>query len=137
MISFFCEDVDFKYINPQKAIDWVEKSIQSEFKNSGELNFVFCSDEFLIKMNNEYLDHDTYTDIITFNYVENNMISGDLFISIDRVKENAEANDVSFITELNRVMIHGVLHLIGYDDKTASDAQQIRAKEDFYLALQS
>lgn len=137
MLSFFAEDIDFEIIKPQETIEWLKKSILSESKNSGEINFIFCSDEYLLKMNKEFLNHDTYTDIITFNYVEGETISGDLFISIDRVKENADAHEVDFLDELKRVMIHGVLHLIGYDDKTVSDAQEIRAKEDFYLALQS
>jgi rRNA maturation RNase YbeY len=135
LIEFFSEDIDFDLINLEKSSSWILNSIQNENKKDGDINFIFCSDSYLLKINQDYLKHDTYTDIVTFNYVENSIISGDLFISIDRIKENAIAAKVDFFHELHRVMIHGVLHLIGYDDKNPSDAQEIRAKEDFYLAL--
>ncbi|KAA3650429.1 MAG: rRNA maturation RNase YbeY [Bacteroidetes bacterium] len=137
MINYFYEDIDFQIDESQKLNLWVEKSILNEGKILGDLNYIFCSDDYLLTMNQDYLNHDTYTDIITFNYCETNIISGDLFISIDRVIDNAKKAKVSFIHELKRVMIHGVLHLIGYNDKTSSQAKEIRAKEDFYLALQS
>ena len=135
MINYFSESTDFLFLDQEKSNNWVEAVLLKESKTLGEINYIFCSDEYLLKMNQAYLNHDTFTDIITFNYVINNKISGDLFISIDRIKENALATNTSFYDELNRVMIHGVLHLIGYDDKSLSDAQEIRAKEDFYLAL--
>lgn len=135
MINFFTEDIDFELIKQKNSINWISNSIDKEGKSLGEINYIFCSDGYLLKMNQEYLDHDTYTDIITFNYVNGDILSGDLFISLDRVKENAEKSNIEFLKELHRVMIHGVLHLIGYDDKSSTDAQEIRAKEDFYLAL--
>lgn len=136
-ISFFAEGVDFEFVNENKQTSWVEKTIQNEGKIVGELSFVFCDDEYLHKINLEYLNHDTYTDIITFDYTEANIISGDIFISIDRVKENAIAFNVLFENELSRVIIHGVLHLMGYKDKTEEESTLMRAKEDFYLNLLS
>jgi rRNA maturation RNase YbeY len=135
VIEFFSEDIDFKLINASKTSNWIDSSIINELKERGNLNFIFCSDDYLLKINQDYLQHDTYTDIVTFNYVKKNLISGDLFISIDRIKENAKHANIDFNIELHRVIIHGVLHLIGYDDKKPSDSQEIRAKEDFYLAL--
>lgn len=136
-ISFFAEGVDFEFVNENKQTSWVEKTIQNEGKIVGELSFVFCDDEYLHKINLEYLNHDTYTDIITFDYTEANIISGDIFISIDRVKENAIAFNALFENELSRVIIHGVLHLMGYKDKTEEESTLMRAKEDFYLNLLS
>lgn len=135
-IHFHQEETDFILPKEVHTKNWIAKTISQEGKSCGELNFIFCSDEYLLSINKEHLDHDTFTDIITFNYVEANLISGDIFISIDRVKENANKFSVPFLHELHRVIIHGVLHLIGYDDKNAVDAQEIRLKEDFYLTLQ-
>lgn len=135
MINFFSESVDFEINNKKNTSIWITDSIQAENKSIGEINYIFCSDDYLLNLNQEYLNHDTFTDIITFNYVKDETISGDLFISIDRIHENAKTAQVDFEHELHRVMIHGILHLIGYDDKSPSDAQEIRAKEDFYLAL--
>jgi probable rRNA maturation factor len=132
---FHFEDVQLNSFNEAKTKAWITRSIETEKKRVGELNYIFCSDQYLIKINQDYLNHDTFTDIVTFNYVENNVISGDLFISIDRVKENSIEFKSSFSQELNRVLIHGVLHLIGYNDKSTKEAQEIRAKEDFYLTL--
>jgi len=101
------------------------------------LNYIFCSDTYLHKINLEYLKHDTLTDIITFDYSEKKQISGDIFISIDRIKENAPKFNQSTDIELNRVLIHGVLHLLGYKDKTPKEKETMRAKEDFYLTLLS
>ena len=101
----------------------------------GCLTYVFCSDPYLHKMNVEYLNHDTFTDIITFNYCENTIISGDIFISVDRVRENALKYDVLFEDELDRVIVHGVLHLIGYNDKSKEEQAEMRGKEEFYLNL--
>jgi len=134
-IAFFTEDIDFKLSNESVVAEWIENCIASEGKKAGNLTFVFCSDEYLLPINIQYLNHDTFTDIITFNYVEENTISGDIFISVDRVKENAEKLKATFKQELCRVIIHGVLHLIGYNDKTPEEAHQIRAREDFYLTL--
>ena len=134
-VEFHFQDIDKFALNERLICDWIKGAIRNENKKLGELNCIFCSDSFLHEMNQTYLDHDTYTDIITFNYVEENLISGDLYISIDRVFENASTFNVSKMQELNRVIIHGVLHLIGYNDKTPEEADEIRAKEDFYLTL--
>ena len=134
-ISFHSEDVDFQLENEQKLIDWINSTIQQEEKSATEITYVFCSDEYLYQMNLDYLNHDTYTDIITFDYTENSLVSGDIFISIDRVKENAIKFNTTFLNELSRVIIHGVLHLVGYKDKTTEQKQVMRSKEDFYLTL--
>ena len=134
-IFFHSEKVVFELLDPPSIKKWLLQAISLENKSIGPLNFVFCSDNYLLQLNQQYLDHNTFTDVITFNYVEGSVISGDIFISIDRVKENAEQSSTSFTNELYRVIIHGVLHLIGYNDKTDEEAQEIRAKEDFYLTL--
>ena len=134
-IIFHSEDIDFSLSEEENEILWIITSIESEKKRCGAINYIFCSDEFLLKINQEYLSHDTYTDIITFNYNEGDLLSSDIYISIDRVKENAQALDNSFTNELRRVMIHGILHLIGYDDKNPENQATMRAKEDFYLNL--
>ena len=107
--------------------------IENEKKTPGDIAVIFCSDNYLLKLNEQYLGHDYYTDIVTFDYVENSIISGDLFISIDRIKDNADQLDVSFDEELQRVIIHGVLHLTGYKDKTNAEKLIMREKENFYL----
>ena len=136
-IHFHSEDVDFHLVNEKKTIKWIKDSIKNETKNVGEISYIFCSDEYLHKMNLEYLNHDTFTDIITFDYTGENIVSGDIFISIDRVKENATKFKTTFEGELSRVIIHGVLHLMGYKDKSAQEKEQMRSKEDFYLTLQA
>lgn len=136
IISFHSEDVDFHLVNEKNTIKWVKHSIKIESKALGEISYIFCSDEYLLKLNQDYLNHNTYTDIITFDYTEENIVSGDIFISIDRVKENAIKFKVDFAQELSRVIIHGVLHLMGYKDKNTSDKELMRGKEDFYLTLQ-
>ncbi|HRN40458.1 MAG: rRNA maturation RNase YbeY [Flavobacteriales bacterium] len=135
-ISFHSEDVDFQLENEQQIIDWIKNTIQQEAKSATEISYIFCTDEYLYQMNLEYLNHDTYTDIITFDYTEKSVVSGDIFISIDRVKENAIKFKTTFKNELSRVIIHGVLHLLGYKDKTPEQKQVMRSKEDFYLTLQ-
>lgn len=134
-ISFHSEDVDFQLENEQKFVDWINSTVQQEEKSATEITYVFCSDEYLYQMNVDYLNHDNYTDIITFDYTENTIVSGDIFISIDRVKENAIKFNTTFLNELSRVIIHGVLHLLGYKDKTTEQKQVMRSKEDFYLTL--
>ncbi len=132
-IQFYFEDVQPLKIN-QKNIKWnICSLISNEMKNVGEISIIFCTDEYLLKMNEQYLNHFNYTDIITFDYVENSVISGDLFISIDRVKENAIKFGVSFKKELYRVIFHGVLHLTGYKDKSAAEKVVMREKENYYL----
>lgn len=135
MISFFSEDISFELGDAASVEHWIQTTIQKEGKNLGEISFIFCSDSYLHQINLTHLNHDTYTDIITFNYNEEAVLNGDIFISIDRVKENATTYNVSFENELNRVMIHGVLHLAGYEDKTDQEKAAMRAKEDFYLSL--
>lgn len=136
-IHFHSEEVDFHLVNEKKTIKWIKDSIKNETKNVGEISYIFCTDEYLHKMNLEYLNHDTFTDIITFDYTEENIVSGDIFISIDRIKENATKFKTVFENELSRVIIHGVLHLMGYKDKSAQEKEQMRSKEDFYLTLLS
>jgi rRNA maturation RNase YbeY len=130
-IQFFSEDISFEYPHPAIAQSWIDRIVALEnCRLSAELNFVFCSDDYLHRMNVEYLNHDTLTDIITFPYSEPPSISGDIFISIDRVRENAQQYEAPFIVELHRVMIHGVLHLCGYPDKTPEEQKAMRAKEN-------
>lgn len=132
-INFFKEDISVKIIEQKKIKSWIKFTIENEGFFCGDLSFIFCSDDYLLKMNREYLDHDYFTDIITFNYVVDKNVSGDIFISVDRVKENANEYNVSFEEELKRVIIHGVLHLIGFDDKDKSSQSMMTMKEDQYL----
>lgn len=132
-VQFFFEDVDSVQIHENVLFSQINFLIENELKKLGELSVVFCSDEFLLNMNKEYLNHDYYTDIITFDYVEEKTISGDLFISLDRVKENAEQFNTRFLKEVYRVVFHGTLHLCGYKDKTQEEQSIMRAKEDYYL----
>ena len=132
MIEFHNE-IEFVLQNQGEVQRWIKKVITSENKEMGEINYIFCSDEYLLERNIKYLDHDTLTDIITFNYCKGKIITSDIMISIDRVKENSTIFDNSFSEELHRVMIHGILHLIGYDDKTEKEKILMREKENFYL----
>ena len=136
-IQFFSEQTDFNLPKQSDVSDWISLCISKKGKKTGSLNFIFCTDEYLLTLNKEYLNHDTYTDVITFNYVEGETVSGDIFISIDRVEENASDLNIDFKHELHRVIIHGVLHLIGYSDKSPEEAQEIRGQEDFCLTLRS
>jgi len=133
-VNFHREEVKVS-IDETLISSWVKKSVKTLEHNSGEICIVFCNDEYLNKINVKHLKHDYYTDIITFDYSKDNKISGDLFISIDRVKENAKTNNVEFINELCRVIIHGVLHLCGFNDKTTEEKKEIRQKENFFLSL--
>lgn len=134
-VHFHFENIETISFSEADFEGWVSKCISTENKKLGTISCVFCSDDYLLEINKTYLSHDTLTDIVTFNYVENEVISGDLFISLDRIKENANTFNVSFSHELKRVIVHGVLHLIGFNDKTPEEAKEIRAKEDFYLTL--
>ncbi len=136
-VNFFTEDIDdFQLKNKKQLSQWIEKIISLEKKKLEELNYIFCNDDYLHQINLEYLQHDTFTDIITFDNSESpDTIEGDIFISIERVKENAVNFNAVFLTELKRVMIHGVLHLIGYPDKTEAEAQKMRLKEEEALNL--
>lgn len=135
-ISFFNEDVDYKIKDKQKLRQWIASTVANEGGGRvGELNFIFCSDAYLLEINKKYLDHDTYTDIVTFDSSEKDgVIAGDIFISIDRTKENASKFDVSERDELHRVIIHGVLHLCGYLDKKKEDKALMTEKENEYLS---
>ena len=138
-MSVYFHNEDNSYVLPakRKVKSWLKTSIEHQKMSIGTINVVFCSDQHLLVINKEYLNHDYYTDIITFNYCEAKQISGDLFISIDRVKENASNNSVSFMNELYRVIVHGVLHLLGYGDKEDEEKIIMRALEDKYLELVS
>lgn len=129
MISFNYE-LDFKLDNEEVYADWLSEVIVSESKTEGEINYIFCDDDYLLEINQQYLDHDTLTDIISFDYSIGNDLHGDIFISIGRVKENALDFKVSFEEELKRVMVHGILHYCGYKDKSESDEKLMRQKED-------
>lgn len=133
--SFSKENTKFRLLYKELIISWLDKSIRKEAHKPGEISFIFCSDKYLLKINKAYLKHNYFTDIITFDYSENKLISGDIFISVDRVLANAKTYNVSFNNELLRVMIHGVLHLCGYKDKSPANARQMRLKEDYYLSL--
>jgi len=134
-ISFFSEDIDFILKDKAKVRNWIGDTTKTEgFKRIGELTFVFCSDEYLLDINKQYLNHDTYTDIVTFDSSEEeDVISGDIFISIERIRENAAKFAVSERDELHRVIIHGVLHLCGYYDKKKEDKELMTTKENEYL----
>lgn len=134
-IHFFSESVKYSLPHPQKIRKWILETIECEGKKSGEVNFIFCEDAYLLQMNQLYLNHNTLTDIITFDYSAKTKISGDIFISIERVQENAKKFKVDFEQELHRVMIHGVLHLIGFQDKTTIQKTKMRKKENEYLSL--
>ena len=135
-IHFFYEDVDFHFKTIRKTKTWLKEVVRVENKALGELNYIFCSDGFLANVNLQYLHHSTLTDIITFDTSEDiRCIEGEIFISIDRVKENALKFTASFEDELHRVMVHGVLHLVGYSDKTSQQKRIMRKKEDAYLSL--
>jgi rRNA maturation RNase YbeY len=136
MISFNYE-TDFKLENETKISEWISKAINSENCKEGELNYIFCSDDYLHKINVDFLNHDTLTDIISFDYSVGKELHGDIYISVERVEDNAKDFDVSFEDELARVMIHGILHYCGYKDKSEEDAKLMRSKEDYYLSTRS
>lgn len=137
MIYYHNEDSSFKIKDRLAIRKWINNSIVEERKKLGDINYIFCSDPYLLEINQSSLNHDYYTDIITFDYCEENIVSGDLFISVDRVEDNAKSLGHTFIDELHRVMIHGVLHLCGYQDKSKKEEQTMREKEDYYLNLRS
>ena len=134
-IGFFNENSGFRLRNLKRVRSWITDAIIKEGRTPGDLSVIFCDDPFLLEMNIEYLNHDTLTDIITFDYNEGSLIIGDIFISIERVKENARLYSKSFEDELHRVIIHGVMHLCGYKDKKSKDKVTMRQKEDEFLAL--
>jgi probable rRNA maturation factor len=134
MLNFFSEDVDFDLPRPLKTKKWIKNTSKSEGYEISDLNYIFCSDEYLLEINKQYLDHDYFTDIITFdNSEEDNVLEGDIYISVDRVRENAETFHADFETEMRRVLVHGLLHLMGYEDSDESLKKAMRGKEDEYL----
>lgn len=134
-IRFFNEDVNFPDIRKRVVSAWLKEIISLHDKKVGDISVIFCSDSYLLDVNKQYLEHDYFTDIITFDYVEGNLISGDIFISVDRVLENSALFKVSFSEELHRIMAHGVLHLLGYKDKCDEDKVMMTEKENFSLQL--
>jgi len=132
-INYFFEEINEFDIQQEEKTEWIKGCIDGYEKKAGDLNFIFCTDLYLLKINKEYLNHDYFTDIITFNYCDEDIISGDIFISVDRVEENAKEYDVSFSMELNRVIIHGVLHLIGLNDHTEGEKIEMREAENACL----
>ena len=133
MINYFFEDTNFKFNKRRATSKWLKSAIALENKKLGDISIIYCSDDYLLEINKQYLSHDYYTDVITFNYCEGDLISGDIFISVDTIKANAAEYGASFDNELCRVMVHGILHLIGYDDDCESNQLIMRQKEDFYL----
>jgi rRNA maturation RNase YbeY len=134
-IEFYSEDVDLPSIDINQLTLWIEKVIIGQECTPGDICVVFVSDDYLLEMNNQYLEHDYFTDIITFDYSEEKVISGDLFISVDTVTSNSQEFNVPFIDELHRVIIHGVLHLIGFDDKTDEDKLMMTQMENSSLEV--
>ncbi|MDP4290300.1 MAG: rRNA maturation RNase YbeY [Bacteroidota bacterium] len=134
-ISFQIQDVDLVVKEKNKIRQWIVDAIKNEGKKTGDITYIFCSDEYLLKMNRQYLQHDDYTDVITFDYTEENRVSGDIFISYERIVDNANQLKTLPEEELHRVMIHGVMHLCGYKDKLPGEREQMTQKENQYLAL--
>ena len=135
MVSYFTEDIKFSFKEKRLTSRWLKLVAESEIRRLGDISIIFCSDNYILDVNIKYLQHDYYTDIITFDYCEGDTLSGDLFISVDSVRENASFYGTEFPVELNRVIVHGLLHLIGYDDHTEEDIAIMRAKENYYLSL--
>ncbi len=135
MVRYYTQDTNFVYKNRLFNNRWLKTVAGSEIRKLGDINIIFCSDNYILDVNMKYLKHDYFTDIITFDYSEKDVISGDLFISIDSVRENALFYGTEFENELHRVIVHGVLHLIGYDDHCDEDIKMMRSKEDYYLKL--
>lgn len=134
-VHFFQEETRFKLPHPRKSRRWILNAIESENSTAIAINFIFCSDHYLKRINVDYLEHNTLTDVITFDYGTVTEIQGDIFISIERVRDNAKKFQVDLDQEVHRVMIHGVLHLMGYTDKTKSAKALMRKREDAYLSL--
>ena len=128
-------ETDFTLNNQDEISKWITKTIEEEACKVEEISYIFCDDAYLLEKNIEYLNHNTLTDIISFDYSVGKTISGDIFISIERVKENAKEFNVAFLDELHRVMIHGILHYCGYKDKTSEEKKEMRSKENYYLSL--
>lgn len=134
-INFFSEDVDFELHNTEAIYQWLQSIAKLHEKEISNINYIFCSDEYLLKINTEHLNHNYYTDIITFDLSEDHTVESDIFISIDRVKDNAKELETPFEKELNRVIVHGLLHLIGYNDKTEQEQELMTQQENKSLSL--
>lgn len=137
MIRYFKEDTKFEFKSRALNNKWLKMVAESEIRRIGDINIIFCSDNYILDVNMKYLQHDYFTDIITFDYCEKNRLNGDLFISVDSVRENSLFYGTEFYDELNRVIVHGILHLVGYDDHSEEDIAVMRSKEDYYLGLRS
>ena len=137
MVRYFFEDVKFEYNDRRFNNSWLKLVAESEIRRLGDINIIFCSDPYILNINLQYLGHDYFTDIITFDYCEGKKISGDLFISVDSVRENAAFYKTDFNEELHRVIVHGILHLIGYEDHAEDDIKVMRSKENYYLELRN
>jgi rRNA maturation RNase YbeY len=134
-IFFSSENIDFELDNELKVKKWISAIVSAQNMRVGNINYLFCDDAYLINVNRTFLNHDTYTDIITFDYVKGNVVSGDIMISVERVKENATVFNTTFERELHRVVIHGVLHLLGQADKSDAEAAEMRKKEEAALEI--
>lgn len=137
MVRYFNEDIKFDFNQRLSNNRWLKFVAGSELKALGNVNIIFCSDNYILDVNMQYLQHDYFTDIITFDYCEGKTLSGDLFISIDSVRENSVFYGTEFRDELNRVIVHGILHLVGYDDHSDEDIKLMRSKEDYYLSFRN
>ena len=135
MVNYYFEDTAFKLKAKTKIKNWLKLVAESEVYTLGNVSVIFCSDNYILDINQRFLQHDYFTDIITFDYSEGSKISGDLFISVDSVEENSIEYGTDFENELHRVIVHGILHLIGYDDHTDEDVRIMRSKENYYLSL--
>ena len=135
MISYYFEDTDFVFRARTLNNRWLRLVAESEIRRIGNISIIFCSDNYILDVNQKYLQHDYFTDIITFDYCEGDRLSGDLFISVDSVRENSLEYGTDFSDELYRVIVHGILHLIGYDDHSDEDIALMRSKENYYLSL--
>ncbi len=135
MVSYFTQDTSFVFKGKRLNNSWLKMVAGSEIRRLGDISIIFCSDNYILDVNMKYLSHDYFTDIITFDYCEGKTLSGDLFISIDSVRENASFYGSEFSDELNRVIVHGLLHLIGYDDHNENDRKIMREKENYYLEI--
>ncbi len=134
-IRFFCEEIDFSIKNPRKTASWIKESAKKEKRIASQISYIFCSNNYLFNLNQKFLGHGTFTDIVTFDYSDGKSVSGDIYISLEMVRDNSLKYNSTFEEELRRVMIHGVLHLSGYKDKKASEKALMRKKEEAYLSL--
>ena len=135
MVTYNTEDIKFLFKGKLKNNKWLKLVAESEIRKLGDISIIFCSDNYILDINQKFLQHDYFTDIITFDYCQGEILSGDLFISIDSVRENSIEFGTEFEEELNRVIVHGLLHLIGYDDHCEEDIKIMRSKENYYLSL--